>query len=63
MSVDGTAYSNNRQKTDHNKMKTKKTKANETNYLEEKCQKTLLIEVNSYQRGRIFFLFCGIKEL
>lgn len=32
----------------HNKMK---TKANKINYLEEKCQKTLLTEANSYQSG------------
>lgn len=35
-----------------NKMK---TKANKINYLEEKCQKTLLTEANSYQKGEIFF--------
>ena len=43
-----------------NKMK---TKANKINYLEEKCQKTLLTEANSYQKGEIFFLFFGVKEL
>lgn len=37
----------------HDKMK---TKANKINYLEEKCQKTLLTEANLYQRGDFLFL-------
>lgn len=39
----------------HSKMK---TKANKINYLEEKCQNTLLTEANSYQRGDFFLFWC-----
>lgn len=46
----------------HSKMK---TKTNKINYLKEKCQKTLLTEANSYQRGVLFcfVFFCGAIEL
>lgn len=34
-----------------------KTKANKISYLEDKCQKTLLIEANSYKAVIFFLLF------